>query len=96
MASEILKRDENHRTVGAAVTDDAAQDVTMLRVDPATNYLLCENISGPATAANEEQIADRDENFRTVCLAWNEQDQELQEVLTDENGYLLCDIDIVP
>lgn len=40
MADEILKRDENHVTVLAGVTDDANQFVTMLRVDPVTKRLL--------------------------------------------------------
>lgn len=40
MANEIIKRDQNHITVLAGVTDNSQQDVTMLRVDPSTKRLL--------------------------------------------------------
>jgi hypothetical protein len=95
MANEILKRDENFRTVVAGVSNDADQDVLMFRVDPITNYLLVNITDTGATSATESQIASRDGNHRPVCLAWNEQDQELQEVLTDTDGNLLCDVEFV-
>lgn len=38
--SDILSRDQNHVTVLGGVTDNVAQDVTMLRVDPTTKRLL--------------------------------------------------------
>lgn len=88
---EIIKRDQNFRTVVAGVTQDSDKDIEMLRVDPVTKYLLV-NIAATTTGSNTAtQIAKRDGNFRPVCLAWNEQDQELQEVLTDVDGNLLCD-----
>lgn len=40
MADEVLKRDENHKVVGGAVTNDAAQEIRMVRVDPTTGALL--------------------------------------------------------
>lgn len=40
MSSEILKRDQNHVTVLGGITDDADQDVEMLRVDPISKRLL--------------------------------------------------------
>lgn len=92
MSSEIIKRDQNFRTVGAAVTDDADQDVTMLRVDPVTRYLLIDVTNVGATSANSGSIARRDQNYRPVCLAYDEDNDQLVEVLTDENGYLLADI----
>lgn len=46
MADEILKRDPNHVTVLAGVTDDVNQDVTMLRVDPTTKRLLVSATGG--------------------------------------------------
>jgi len=95
MSDEIIDRDENFRTVGAAVTDDADQEITMLRVDPVTGYLLCSIVADTAGLQTASQIARRDENSRPVCLAWNEQDQELQEILTDEDGYLLCDLELI-
>lgn len=92
MADEVLLRDENHVTVGAGVSNDSDQDIIMLRVDPVTNYLLVNITDTGSTDANESQIASRDGNYRPVCLAWNEEDQELQEVLTDADGNLLCDV----
>jgi hypothetical protein len=93
MADEIILRDENHVTVGAGIGNDVDQDILMLRVDPVTGYLLCNITDTGATSATESQIASRDQNHRTVCMAWNEQDQELQEVLTDVDGNLLADVD---
>lgn len=95
MTSEIILRDENHVTVGAGVSNDSDLDVTMLRVDPITNYLLVNISDIGATSATESQIASRDQNHRTVCMAWNEQDQELQEVLTDTDGNLLADVTFI-
>lgn len=92
MTSEVLKRDENHITVGSGVSNDVALDVTMLRTDPITGYLLVQMTSSGATSANAIQIAKRDENHRTVCLAYNESTDELQEILTDSSGNLLCDL----
>lgn len=92
--TEILKRDSNHVTVGGAITNDASQDVTMLRVDPATNYLLVEIMDQDATAGTASPIASRDQNHVPVCMAWDDTNQVLQEVLTDENGYLLCDVEL--
>jgi len=89
---EVLKRDANHVTVGAGVSPDSDFDISMLRVDPITKYLLVNIVDTGASAATASQIAKRDGNYRPVCLAWNEQDQELQEVLTDSDGNLLCDV----
>ena len=95
MTSEIITRDENRRTVGAGIGSDTDQDILMLRVDPVTHYLLCDVSSVGATSANASQIASRDENRRTVCMAWNDTDSELQEVLTDSSGRLLCDLTLI-
>ena len=95
MSDEIITRDENRRTVCAGVGNDADADIIMLRVDPVTNYLLCDISDIGATSANASQIASRDENSRTVCMAWNEDDEELQEVLVDSSGRLLCDLEII-
>lgn len=46
MADEILKRDQNHITVLAGITDDADQDIVMLRVDPITKRLLVKATGG--------------------------------------------------
>lgn len=92
MANEIIKRDQNFRTVGAGVTDDASLDISMLRVDPVTGYLLIDVTVTGSSSANATQIASRDENFRPVCLGYDETNDILVEILTDENGYLLADI----
>lgn len=92
MANEIILRDVNHVTVGAGVSNDTDKDITMLRVDPITKYLLVNVSDTGATSATASQIAKRDGNFKPVCLGWNEQDQQLQEILTDTDGNLLCDV----
>ena len=43
---EILKRDQNDVTVLGAITDDANQNIRMLRVDPATFRLLVSGTGG--------------------------------------------------
>lgn len=53
---EVLKRDQNHVTVSAGVTNDADLDVIMLRTDPTTKRLLVDaeissDTSGLATEA---------------------------------------------
>lgn len=40
MADEILKRDQNHVTVLAGITNDSDEEIKMLRVDPITKRLL--------------------------------------------------------
>jgi len=53
MADEILKRDQNFVTVLAGVTDNAAQEIRMFRVDPVTGRLIL-SISGIAVSATIE------------------------------------------
>lgn len=90
--NEIIKRDQNFRTVGAGVSNDSDRTIEMLRVDPVTKYLLADLSATSASSANSVQIAKRDQNYRPVCLAWDETNQILQEVLTDSAGNLLCDV----
>lgn len=90
--NEILLRDQNHVTVGAAVTNDVNKYITMLRVDPVTKFLLVTVTDTGSTSATSSQIAKRDQNYRTVCLAWDDTNKVLQEVLTDSQGNLLCDL----
>lgn len=93
MSNEVLKRDQNHVTVGGAIGNDSDQDISMLRVDPTTKELLI-NISSDGTSSGVQRpIAKRDQNFKPVCLAWDETNQQLQEILTDSNGYLLVDVE---
>jgi hypothetical protein len=95
MSDEIITRDENRRTVCAGIGNDADADILMLRVDPVTNYVLCDITAGSATSATASQIASRDENRRTVCMGWDETNEILQEVLTDSSGRILCDLTII-
>lgn len=95
MSDEIIKRDQNHATVGAGISNDSDQEILMLRVDPVTKYLLVDRTEAASTAENATQIAKRDQNHRTVCMAWNEEAGEVQEILTDENGNLLVDMLII-
>lgn len=92
---EVLKRDQNYVTVGAGVSPDSDLDISMLRVDPVTKYLLVAVTTGSATSANAVQIAKRDQNHVPVCMAWDETNGVLQEILTDADGNLLCDLLIV-
>lgn len=92
MANEVIKRDENFRTVAAGVGSDSSQDITMFRVDPVTNYLLIAVNATTTGAATASPIASRDQNFRPVCLGYDASNNTLQEILTDANGNLLCDI----
>lgn len=49
MADEILKRDQNNIVVLAGVTNDASQEIRMLRVDPTTKRLLVSAVGGAGT-----------------------------------------------
>lgn len=93
MADEVIIRDENNAVVGAGVSDDANQEIMMLRVDPVTKYLLINVEEGSPTAATASQIASRDQNNRTVCMGWDETNGVLQEILTDADGNLLVQFD---
>lgn len=92
MASEIILKDENSIRVAAGVTDDASLDISMLRVDPVTGYLLVGAISGSAGSGALSSVARRDQNHSPVCLGYDETNDVLVEIATDANGYLLCDI----
>ncbi len=54
MASEILKHDENTIRVLGAITDNAAQEIRMLRVDPVTGRLL---VSGSGGSISGQEIS---------------------------------------
>jgi len=95
MADEIITRDVNSVTVGAGVSPDSDQDISMFRVDPVTKYLLVDITAGGATSENTGNIASRDQNHVPVCLAYDEDNDEVVEILTDENGYLLCDVEFI-
>lgn len=90
--AEIIKRDTNNRTIGAGVDTADTSAILMLRVDAVTNYLLVSVESTAANTGTASQVASRDGNQRTVCMGWDATNEVLQEILTDSNGYLLCDL----
>lgn len=90
MAGEIIERDQNHETVGAGVDPNNTAAVVMLRVDPATDYLLVSLAGSSVGLGTLSSIAKRDQNHRTVIMGWNESTQQLQEIPVDDNGYILC------
>lgn len=92
MADEIIQRDKDHKTVAAGITNDAAEDISMLRVDPATDYLLVNIREAPASGANAATVAKRDQNHKPVMMGWNETTGQPQELLVDADGYILCDL----
>ena len=51
MTSEIAKRDENDVPVLMGITDDASQQIRMLRVDPTTGRLLVSGTGGGGVGA---------------------------------------------
>lgn len=53
MADETLKRDANRVTVLGAITNDVAQEVRMLRIDPATGRLI---VSAVVAGTNNGQL----------------------------------------
>ena len=93
MAGEIITRDSNFRTIGAGIDPNDPTDIQMLRIDPVTKYLLLNIAGSSVTSANTVQIAQRDQNFRTVCMGWDDTNKVLQEILTDSNGNLLVQFD---
>lgn len=93
MANEELKRDENHVTVGGGLSSDSFTDVVMLRTDPSNQKLLVTLDSASSGAAISRPIAKRDQNHVPVCMAWDDTNKVLQEVLTDDLGQLLVDIE---
>ncbi len=58
MANEILKFDQNSIRVLAGVTDDADQDIMMLRVDPITKRLLVKSDGGGGGSQNLQSVTD--------------------------------------
>jgi len=63
MADEILARDQNRITVLGAITDDADQDIRMLRVDPITKRLLISVVGGGGSTISVNGSEVTDPNF---------------------------------
>lgn len=91
-------RDANHITVIKAITDDAAQDVVELLIDPATDRVLIEITpvtEGGGTLATQG-ILKRDSNHITVVGGVTDNsDIDLYALLIDNrNGLLYLDVEI--
>jgi len=90
MADEVLKREENHKTVGAGVSTAATNDILMFRVDPITNYPLAK-AEADSIVATALSMNKRDQNFRPTVYGVSSVDGvTLVPIRTDENGYLLA------
>lgn len=69
MADETLKRDQNHVTVLAGVTDDANQEIKMLRVDPSSKRLLVSAESAAGGTVTSVSVASANGFTGTVANA---------------------------
>lgn len=89
----IIKRDENHVTVGAGVSSSDSVTPLMLRVDPTTGYLLL-NVSNDSITATSATTNKRDENHvPTVYGISSDDGVTLVPIRTDTNGKLLIQFD---
>lgn len=70
MADEILKRDQNTITVLGGVTDNAAQDIKMLRVDPTTKRLLV-SASGGGLSLETDGTPNGDQSLLNLAAGTN-------------------------
>jgi len=86
MNGEIISRDQNQYHIGAAVTNDAAKDITMLRIDPVTGELVINITVDSAANGTGSTVARRDGNQYTVAMGYDETNDRLVEIATDENG----------
>lgn len=90
-----LTRDANYQTVGAAVTNDLAKEISDLLMDPVTGRLEIEIIviDTPAPVA-PSPTAKIDENFVPVAMgATDDANDDPRQLLVDStNGYLLVDV----
>lgn len=89
MADETLKREENHKTVGAGVST-VDESILMFRVDPITNYGLA-SVMVDSIVATPASMVKRDQNFRPTVYGISSVDGiTLVPIRTDEDGYLLA------
>lgn len=69
MADETLSRDQNFVTVLGAITDDVAQEIRMLRVDPATGRLLVSAIGVGAGTVTDVSVVSANGFAGTVATS---------------------------
>jgi hypothetical protein len=97
MSSEILKRDQNHITVLGGITDDADQDVIMLRVDPISKRLLVAATGGGGGyVAGVEPPVGTVDGSNTVFTVSNTPKYIISDGITlfENNGYTLAALTI--
>lgn len=61
MADQIISRDQNRITVLAGITDNAAQEIRMLKVNPATGRLLTSASGGSSITLETNGVANGDQ-----------------------------------
>ena len=89
MADEILKREDNYKTVAAGVSS-VDEDILMLRVDPITNGLLMNVIADTLTPTDADMVK-RDQNHKPTVYGISSVDGvTLVPIRTDEDGNLLA------
>jgi hypothetical protein len=91
----MIKLDENRIAVGGAITDNANQDVAMLKCDPVTNRLLIEITpvvdSAPPTGLPNSVIDGNRVNTATGVTDDANLDTSLL-IADNRNGYLYIDL----
>lgn len=82
------RRDANDRPTCLGASSTNTRLTERLRVDPVTNYLLCEIISSSGNASVVHRI---DQNGSPTAYGVSSIDgKTLIPLATDSNGYLLC------
>ena len=84
--NSIANRDQNDRPVGLGVSSVDLKTPLELRVDPVTNYLLCQIMD--TTVGNVTTRHRIDQNDIATSYGWN--GTEIVPLAVDSNGYLLC------
>ena len=69
MANEVLKRDDNKKSVLGAITDDVSQEVRNLRVDPTSNGLIVKISNISSLDARYLQILNNLSDLNDVATA---------------------------
>lgn len=90
MADEVLKREQNHKTVGAGISTTTS-DILMFRADPITNLIIA-SVEGDSIVATSLDANKRDENYIPTVYGISDADGvTLIPIRTDDNGYLLAE-----
>lgn len=86
------ERDQNYRTVGLGISSVDGTTTLPIRVDPATNYLLIDIVTG-ALSATPATMDKRDQNHIPTIYGISSVDgTTLVPIRTDDNGALLFEL----